>query len=310
MVQAQLRHGGDDCAIITSDGAPGSLGLSWYLDNSLASAVCWDIEGHEVSIKDLHLVWWRRMPRGTAPDKDGHAPHPVEVFAARNVRAALLGSFLTDFPGVWLDHPTAIDRAENKLVQLRLASAAGFRIPRTLLSQDPRRIRQFAESLGGPLVVKTVAGMLGVPSLTGEVTRQQLECDGPLQACPAIYQELIPGRRHLRVHCFGDEVHCAMIQSDLLDWRHPLDAEIEPFTLQKKIRDALLGILAEFGLQMGIFDLKLVDDGEPVWLELNPQGQFLFVQALGGGDLVTPFVCFVQGLVDRRLSETPVHARI
>ena len=245
------------------------------------------------------------MPRGAAANNRGQTPDAVQVFTARNIRASLLGIFLTDFPGSWLDHPKVMHRADNKLVQLRVAAAAGFRVPRTLLSQDPRRIRQFAASFGGRLVVKSVSGMLGMPALTGEVTPQRLECDGPLQACPAIYQELVPGRRHLRVHCFGDEVHCALIQSDLLDWRHPLDAEIEPYALSKKLQNALLSILAEFGLQMGIFDLKLTDDGEPVWLELNPQGQFLFIQALGGGDLMTPFVRFLQGIADRhRVSMT------
>jgi hypothetical protein len=31
---------------------------------------------------------------------------------------------------------------------------------------------------------------------------------------------------------------------------------------------------------MGIFDLKLDADGLPTWLEVNPQGQFLFLEAL------------------------------
>ncbi len=302
MARAQLRCAGDDCAVIASDALAGSPSLSWYLDNGVDSAVCRDIDGYDVSVRDLDLVWWRRMPRGAAPDHRGHAPDPVEIFTARNIRASLLGIFLTDFQGVWLDHPKVMHRADNKLVQLRAAASAGFRVPRTILSQDPRRIRQFAESLRGPLVVKTVAGMLGVPSLTGEVTPQHLENDGPLKACPAIYQELIPGSKHLRVHCFGGEVRGALIQSNLLDWRHPLDADIEPYALPEKLQNALLNILAEFGLQMGIFDLKLTDDGEPVWLELNPQGQFLFVQALGGGDLITPFVRFLQDIVDRHRS--------
>ncbi len=302
MARDYLRRAGDRCAVIASDALAGSSGLSWYLDGSDGSTVCRDIDGYDIAVRSLDLVWWRRMPRGAAPDNRGHAPDAVEMFTSCNMRASLLGIFLTDFPGIWLDHPKFMYRADNKLVQLRVASAAGFRVPRTLLSQNPLRIRPFTESLDGHLVAKCVSGMLGVPALTGEVTRQQLECDGPLQACPAIYQELIPGRRHLRVHCFGDEVHAALIESDLLDWRHPLDAEIEPFPVSGTIRDRLLGILKEFGLQMGIFDLKLTDDGEPVWLELNPQGQFLFIEAMGGGDLMTPFVRFLQSLTERRQS--------
>jgi hypothetical protein len=300
----QLRRAGDDCVVIASDGLAGSSGVSWYLDDRADSAVCLDIDGREVAIGQLDLVWWRRMPRGASPDNNGHAPDAVEIFTSRNVRASLLGMFLTDFRGVWLDHPQAIARADNKLVQLRVASAAGFRVPRTLLSQDPDRIRSFAASLDAPMIIKTVAGMLGVPSLTGKVTPEQLKNDGPLKACPAIYQELIPGRKHLRVHCFGNEVQSALIESELLDWRHPMAVDVEPFTLPQRQKDQLLAILSEFDLKMGIFDLKLTDGGEPVWLELNPQGQFLFIEALGGGNLVEPFVRFLQGLTDTRIATT------
>jgi hypothetical protein len=31
---------------------------------------------------------------------------------------------------------------------------------------------------------------------------------------------------------------------------------------------------------MGIIDMKLDSDGRPVWLEVNPQGQFLFLEGM------------------------------
>jgi hypothetical protein len=31
---------------------------------------------------------------------------------------------------------------------------------------------------------------------------------------------------------------------------------------------------------MGVLDCILTDDGEPVFLEINPQGQFLFIEGL------------------------------
>jgi glutathione synthase/RimK-type ligase-like ATP-grasp enzyme len=302
MVRDSLRRAGDCCAVIASDALAGAASLSWYLDRGSSGALCRDIDGGEVSVAELDLVWWRRNPRGAAPDYRGQMPDVVEIFEARNIRAALLGLFLTDFEGVWVDPPESMRRADNKLVQLRLAAAAGLRVPRTLLSQDPERIRAFAASLDGPMIVKTVSGMLGVPSLTGEVTPELLREDGPLMACPALYQELIPGRRHIRAHGFGGEVRAALIESDTLDWRHPLAVDVQPYPLSDKIKATLLGILQEFELQMGIFDLKLADNDEPIWLELNPQGQFLFIEALGGGELIEPFARFLQRAADRRHS--------
>ncbi len=295
-----LRRSGDVCRVIASDALAGTDGVSWYLNAEDGASSVRDIDGGEVTIGELDLVWWRRMPRGFSPDNWGQVPGAVEIFAARNVRNAMLGAFLNDFAGVWLDHPEAMQRADNKLTQLRAASAAGLRVPRTLVSQNPEDIRAFAAKLGGEMIVKTVSSVLGIPSLTGKVTSEHLEEDGPLRACPAIYQELIPGRRHLRVHCFGEDVHAALLESDLLDWRHPMDAEVTPYELPGELRETLLRLLTRLGLQMGIFDLKLTEDDEPVWLELNPQGQFLFIEALGGGSLVEPFVRFVRRTAERQ----------
>src|SRR5216684_3263983 len=46
---------------------------------------------------------------------------------------------------------------------------------------------------------------------------------------------------------------------------------------------------------MGILDLKLGPDGELVWLEINPHGQFMFLEGLGSGiRLSRPFCDFLR----------------
>lgn len=53
-------------------------------------------------------------------------PAQVEV-VHRSCSTTLLGGLLTSFHGAWVSTPEATRRAENKLVQLRAAQAAGFR---------------------------------------------------------------------------------------------------------------------------------------------------------------------------------------
>lgn len=301
--QALLRRWGDECVIIASDRLVASDSLSWSVGADGAPATLRDIDGEEVAVDGLDALWWRRHVRTPRLDPAKLAMAGRE-FAAINTRAALLGVFLTEFRGVWLDHPDAIRRAENKLLQLRVAQAAGLRIPATLVSQDPKRIRAFHDRHQGRVVVKATAGMFGVPALTGEFTPPMLDDPEPLTLCPAIYQELIPGRRHLRVHCFGDHVRAAVIESERLDWRHPLDVSMEPISLSSELRRRLQEVLAKLDLRMGVFDLKLAEDGEPWWLELNPQGQFLFVEALGGGDLLEPFVRFLRNEAEQGKAES------
>jgi hypothetical protein len=44
---------------------------------------------------------------------------------------------------------------------------------------------------------------------------------------------------------------------------------------------------------MGVVDLNFAENGEPVWFEINPQGQFLFVEGLTGLDLTSAFTAFL-----------------
>ena len=72
-----------------------------------------------------------------------------------------------------------------------------------------------------------------------------------------------------------------LIESTQLDWRQNLDVPCSPFELDDKVVAQLRRVLDQLNLRMGIFDLKL-NGSTPTWLELNPQGQFLFAEGLSG----------------------------
>jgi hypothetical protein len=130
-------------------------------------------------------------------------------------------------------------------------------------------------------VVKTVSGTYRAPLTPGKVDEVLLSSDDSLRLSPAIYQEMIPGERHLRVHMFGDEFHAALIRCRHLDWRfHLKDSRIEAYRLPPLLRSRLAEVMRLLDLNMGVMDLKLMPDGEAVWLEVNPQGQFLFVEGM------------------------------
>jgi glutathione synthase/RimK-type ligase-like ATP-grasp enzyme len=194
-------------------------------------------------------------------------------------RASLFGLLLTEFTGTWISHPEATRTAQNKLVQLRAAQQVGLRVPRTLVSQDPEVVRHFCERGAKQVIVKTVAGSQETPVMTGFVTPELL-VDADISLSPAIYQEYVPGSDHLRVCCFGDEVCSALLRTDALDWRYPLRAEVRPYRLDDRTAERLVAVITALGLRMGIVDMKLAPDGEPVWLELNPQGQFMFLEGM------------------------------
>jgi hypothetical protein len=290
-IRHALRRRGHECHIIESNRLSGHGRLSWLDNPADGQCVVADDDGVLVPVAELDVIWCRRVHApAIVPDhvRDADARGVID----RNAAAALEGALLSEFTGRWVSDPRATRTAELKLVQLRAARAVGLRLPRTLVSQDPERVRRFCEEERFEVIVKTVAGSRTAPTMTGHVTPEILT-DDAIALCPSIYQELVPGRRHLRVCCFGDDVHAAVLSTERLDWRYPHDFDAEPTELDGVTQRKLQELLAQLGLRMGIFDLKLADDGEPVWLELNPQGQFLFLEGMTGMPLASAFADFL-----------------
>lgn len=292
------RHG-ITCEIIETDRFPDSGHLTWSLSESFAPTLP-SLKGREVDVRALDLVWFRR-PSGMS----WHAPFrpvlPADIvdetaidIIVSDCRATFIGILLNEFRGIWVSHPDCTRNAENKLVQLRAAQQAGLRLPQTLISQNADSIRQFCAALNNQVLVKTTAGTRRAPLTPGQVDATLLASDRALRLSPAIYQEMIPGNRHLRVHVFGNKFYTAMIRCDHLDWRfHLAESVVEPYELSADMEARLSQVLRSLGLRMGIFDIKLTPDGEPVWLEVNPQGQFLFIEGLSDIDLKNAFADFL-----------------
>ncbi|MEU3075922.1 hypothetical protein [Streptomyces laurentii] len=285
------RAGRVGCDVIESDGICGRDGLTWSDDVCTLPTA----DGGRVDVERIGAVWWRRpVMRQLVPEGTGEAETDL---IDNDCRTALLGVLLNDFSGTWISHPYATSTAENKLVQLRAAQAAGLRVPRTLVSQDPVEIREFCASLDHRVIVKTVRGCAHQPLLTRRVTDAHLAAEQSIRLAPAIYQEYVPGTRHIRALCLGSDIHAVGIESGELDWRSNLRGLVSgttrPATLDDATAARVTATLKRLHLAMGVVDLKLDPGGRPVWLEVNPQGQFLFMEALSGTDLIGPCVDFL-----------------
>jgi hypothetical protein len=284
------RHG-VRCDIIEVDRLVDTGGLSWTSDGE--TAVLPSRDGAAVDVGALDVVWWRRFRNGQCLPADVVDPAAIDVVSG-DCRMSTLGVALTAFRGAWVSHPERFRVAENKLVQLRTARDVGFRVPATLVSQDPARIRSFCAALGHRVVVKSLTNSREAALTAARVRPEHLADERALRISPAIYQELVEGERHLRVHAFGDEIHAALITFPDLDWRYGLeDATVEPYPVPDGLGERIESVLRALGIRMGIFDFKYAPDGELVWLEVNPQGQFLFIEALAGMPLTTCMADFL-----------------
>ena len=111
-----------------------------------------------------------------------------------------------------------------------------------------------------------------------------------LNLCPMTFQEKIPKALELRTIIVGKTVFTAAVDSQALqksryDWRREgvalLDAW-ENHNLPRDIEQKLLKLMAYFGLNYGAIDIILTPDGEYIFLEVNPVGEFFWLENCPG----------------------------
>ena len=104
-----------------------------------------------------------------------------------------------------------------------------------------------------------------------------------VRLAPLIFQEAIPGGCDLRVTVVGDRLFPAEIVGPAdgyeYDFRlHTAQSSITPVELPVTVTDRLLALMRRLDLGYGAIDLRRGSDGDYVFLEINPAGQWLFVE--------------------------------
>jgi glutathione synthase/RimK-type ligase-like ATP-grasp enzyme len=290
-VQERIRASSSlDCHIIECDTVAQRASLTYSIGYFSPDSVLTS-ENQPIRVSNATVLWLRTVRSKQILRR----PVENEIAAAiisNDSRGALLGLLATHFNGKWISTPEATSRASDKIVQLAAAHTSGFRIPRTLVSQSQKDVLEFYEACGGEVIVKTVIGAAGPLLETKRLDPSGFD-EESFAAAPAIYQEYIKGTDHLRLNCFGNQSYAARIRTSDLDWRVNLNVPIESYPVSLDLHKRVRGVLDLLGLEMGIVDLKLTPEDQPVWLEVNPQGQFLFLDALTGLNLAEKFAAYL-----------------
>ena len=281
VVARKLEIRGEPCAIINAADFPQRCDITTEYDGARAEHRLTGPFG-EIGTSDIKGLWIRRV---SAHDISPAVLDPqVAHFSFGQCRDHFLG--LAGSVDNVINPRFAEMRAELKPLQLHAAQAVGLRIPKTMISNDPARIRRFAESCGAETIFKTLTATAFQFTATTVLDTELRDMLDSVKIAPAIFQERIVAKTHIRATVVDDRVFAASIapQRDYaaLDWRLDRNAEIRPCALPAEIEARLCALARRMGLRYGAADLIESVDGDHVFLEINPGGQFLFVEIHGG----------------------------
>lgn len=251
-----------------------------------------DVRGRVCDLSSVTSVWYRRP---VSPRVSNDLSAEKASWAIGEAREVLEGMWRAHRDLLWVNHPDRNLAASSKPEQLAVARSVGFLVPDTLITNAPEEVRDFAQSRGEGIICKPLRnGRLSVEgkehlfftSLLGQEALKSLSEVGPE---PYLFQELIKKRYDVRVTVIGDDAFAARIQSQRssdgrVDWRRGEPARLhhEIEQLPEEVKQRCVDLVKRYGLQFGAIDLAVDLEGRYVFFELNPNGQWAWIEQVTG----------------------------
>jgi glutathione synthase/RimK-type ligase-like ATP-grasp enzyme len=249
--------------------------------------------GGDIDLERVTAVWYRR-PSGPTPlpgVHDGKTTAYV-VEECDNLVVTLFDSLdCLVVPG-----PRPVyRRAESKIAQLLHAVAVGMDVPETLTCTSPGEFLEFFRTYRDDMTSMISKTCSGVASrafgqeeffrFTERVGLRDAAYAWTLRHAPATFQSYIDKDVELRVTIVGDRVFAAEIHSQVSrqtrqDWRHydHLNTPIRPHDLPAEVAEQCRAITRRMGVCYGAMDLIRTTSGRYVFIENNPNGQYLWIE--------------------------------
>ena len=256
----------------------------------------WDgaitLQDRSIHFDQLSSIWYRRP---TPFELDPTLTPAGQQFASAEARMAI-GGLLRSIDCLWVNHPEKMVTADYKPFQLKVAGDCGLEIPASLITNDPDAVIGFFEHCHGQMIYKTLSGGMIVSEsgdvvsiYTSRVTLDDLLNESQhVRHTACLFQELVPKKLELRItvignHVFPAEIYFQHAEQAAVDWRAAYqDLRYEIHQLPEDIHKKCLTLVQKLGLSFAAIDMIVTPDGRYVFLELNSNGQWGWIQNATG----------------------------
>jgi hypothetical protein len=265
-------------------------------------------EEHDLDLDRVESVWYRRPGDFVLSDRLLAEEEKWIRLECQHLFRAMWAST----PGLWVSDPAAIRQSSLKVVQLGCAIDLGFEVPRFTVTNDVNRARRFIVACADGAVVKALAEpAIAYPNHLGFlythlITGHDLKLIDTVRFGPTFLQEYVPKRMDIRVTvigsaCFAVGIDSTQLRESRVDFRRAevYDLPHRVLTLPQRVGTQCIDLVSRLGLMFGAIDLILAPDGRYLFLEINPNGQWYWLEEITGVPL-TKTMCDLLAGTQRR----------
>ncbi len=190
--------------------------------------------------------------------------------------------------------------ANNKLDQLKFAlgNGTGVFVPDTLVTNDPEKLKKFYERYNGNICFKLQKGaIIRTPMgnkviYTNKVTDEHIKNADLISSNPSLFQEYIDKEFEMRIistdkTSTGIAIYSQNSEISKIDYRRYDFENVahKKTNIPDTVKKFCSNMLKHYGLHFGAFDFIHSKDGKYFFLELNPNGQWLWLEEQSGYNL-------------------------
>ncbi|MDE5422017.1 hypothetical protein L3073_07330 [Ancylomarina sp. DW003] len=314
-VSHHLNELGAEVVRFNSDLYPSEISVSQsFSDNGIETII--EIDSKEYLLDEFEAIWYRRLFLGQALDTT--IPKAYRDPILEESRRVIYG--IMETTDVFkLDDYRTVRRTSDKHLQLKIALACGLSIPNTLVTNSSNKLTQFYNETPKGVISKMQSSFAiyedGKENVvfTNTLEPKHMEDLEGLQISPMKFQEKIEKQLELRVTVVGDEIFCFSIDSQAMDgaqtdWRKKGVALLDKWkshSLPKPLEKQLIQLMDVLGLNYGAMDLILTPENKYVFLEVNPVGEFFWLDNLANGSISKAIANLLMGNGKRRIKNIP-----
>ena len=247
----------------------------------------WEIESSswKISKIDVDSIYYRKPEIPSLVDYD-----KSDRLIIAGDMIAMVNGIVDDFYGTVLTKPSILRKAENKIYQLLLAKKCGFEMPMSYIGNDQKKCNSLIKKS------KTIIKPIFLNKIQENECADRYKvfstgyCDNyvdNIEMTPIYVQEYISKQYEVRLIILKNNCWTVKIVSkNRLDWR--LDYDNNTYYVIEApddIKRKCMACLKKMDLQFGIFDFIVTNDDKWIFLEVNPNGQWLWLEEILGLDI-------------------------
>lgn len=286
-------------ALVKRDVRPVWFDTAWFPAQASATARLtadgWQGEiitpAETIRLEEITAVYYRQSQPFNFSES---MSEPERRFATIEARFGFGGLFMS-VSARWVSHPARLADAEYRPLQMNTAARCGLTTPASMITNDPVRARHFGETNDDGIVYKAI-----MHKLISDANRVKMIYTTPVD--PSVLDERIAATLHLfqtnvpktydvRLVATGNgDIHAVAIRTDdphaRQDWRTRYDTlSYERVDVPTSVAAGCHAYLRALGLELGVFDFSVTNDGTWWFLECGPGAQWAWLEEETGAPI-------------------------